>query len=83
MKLKNLIIVILSGFCFAFLSCKNSELGDFDSKPNIIIVYADDMGWADVGFNGNTVYETPNLDKMANEGLIPLLLTALRRGRQC
>lgn len=70
MNFKNLVIISLSGFCFALISCKNTDLGSFNSKPNIVIVYADDMGWADVGFNGNTVYETPNLDKMADEGLI-------------
>lgn len=37
--------------------------------PNIVFVMTDDLGWSDVGFNGATFYETPNLDKMAAEGM--------------
>ena len=39
------------------------------SRPNIILMMADDMGWGDPGFNGNTIIKTPNLDEMAGAGL--------------
>lgn len=39
-------------------------------KPNIIIYLADDLGWKDVGFNGAKVVKTPNLDELANEGMV-------------
>ena len=39
------------------------------SKPNIILVMTDDQGWAEVGFNGNKVIQTPNLDRFAAESL--------------
>jgi len=39
------------------------------AKPNIVLVMADDMGWGDVGFNGNTVIRTPHLDELAKAGL--------------
>jgi len=38
-------------------------------KPNIILCMADDMGWGDPGFNGNSIIKTPNLDAMAKAGM--------------
>lgn len=39
-----------------------------DVKPNVILIFIDDMGYGDVGFNGATVPKTPHLDQMAAEG---------------
>jgi arylsulfatase A-like enzyme/lysophospholipase L1-like esterase len=39
------------------------------SKPNIVFFLIDDMGWKDVGFNGSKFYETPNIDRLAKEGM--------------
>lgn len=39
------------------------------SKPNIIIVFMDDMGYGDPDFNMGTGYTTPNLDRLAAEGM--------------
>lgn len=41
-----------------------------NKQPNIILIMADDLGWGDVGFNGNTQIKTPHLDALANQGLI-------------
>lgn len=38
-------------------------------KPNIIVVLADDLGWKDVGYAGSTFYRTPNIDRLAREGM--------------
>ena len=38
-------------------------------KPNIIFILIDDMGWKDLGCYGSTFYETPNIDKLAKEGI--------------
>lgn len=37
-------------------------------KPNIILMMTDDHGWGDVGFNGNEVIITPNLDRVCRQG---------------
>ena len=37
--------------------------------PNFIIIFADDLGYADVGAFGATAYQTPHLDRMAREGV--------------
>lgn len=38
-------------------------------RPNVVIIFIDDMGYGDVGFNGATVPKTPNLDQMAKDGM--------------
>lgn len=38
-------------------------------RPNVVLMMADDLGFGDVGFNGNRVIRTPNLDAMANAGI--------------
>ena len=38
-------------------------------KPNLIMIMCDDLGWGDVGFNGNKIIKTPNLDQMAQNSV--------------
>ena len=38
--------------------------------PNIVMIFIDDLGWRDVGFMGNQFIETPNLDRLARNGLV-------------
>ncbi|EMI21793.1 arylsulfatase A [Rhodopirellula maiorica SM1] len=40
------------------------------AQPNIIVIFIDDMGYGDVGFNGVTGAKTPSIDQMAAEGMI-------------
>lgn len=59
--------------CFALLliSCNNinQETQTKETKPNIILIMADDMGFSDLGFMGSGI-QTPNIDKLANNGLV-------------
>lgn len=49
-------------------SCSEGTLEE--RPPNIVFIIADDLGWKDVGYNGQTFYETPNIDQLASEGMI-------------
>jgi len=40
-----------------------------NTPPNIIIILADDLGWADLSSYGSSFYETPNLDQLAKNGI--------------
>ncbi|MBY0455809.1 MAG: sulfatase-like hydrolase/transferase, partial [Gemmataceae bacterium] len=38
-------------------------------KPNVVFILADDLGWTDLGCQGSKYYLTPNIDKLASQGL--------------
>lgn len=61
------LVASLITICLLSSSCSRNSSRE---KPNIIIVFADDLGWSDVGYNGQTFYETPNIDKLAGQGMI-------------
>ena len=72
-KIKYLFVVV-----FILVACttkekrKNSELVKLEdniSKPNIIIILTDDQGYGDVGFNGCKDIPTPNIDRIATNGV--------------
>src|SRR5271163_5152686 len=39
------------------------------TKPNIVLILIDDLGWRDLGCYGSTFYKTPHVDKMAKDGI--------------
>ncbi|MDF1825075.1 MAG: sulfatase [Verrucomicrobiales bacterium] len=41
-----------------------------EERPNLLFIYLDDFGWKDTGFMGSDFYETPNLDALAEEGMV-------------
>jgi arylsulfatase A-like enzyme len=64
--IKNL--VLFSIFLIVFFSCK--DIGNTEEKlPNVIIIFADDLGYGDLSCYGNPTILTPNLDQMAQEGM--------------
>jgi arylsulfatase A-like enzyme len=40
------------------------------AQPNIVFILIDDMGWRDIECYGSSFYETPNIDRLANEGMM-------------
>ena len=54
-----LLLAAMMGFALTATAAK---------QPNVILIFIDDMGYGDVGFNGATVPQTPNLDRMAEQG---------------
>ena len=55
-------------FISLFLGCKSEK--NYSSKnPNIIIIYTDDLGYGDVSAYNKGTLNTPNIDKLANEGI--------------
>ncbi|WP_158856500.1 sulfatase [Lunatibacter salilacus] len=59
-----------TGFFIVFLLISKLLSCEAKSKPNIILINVDDLGWRDLGFMGSNYYETPNLDKLAGEGIV-------------
>jgi len=64
MKTLPKLTLLLSLFCLQL-----PLLGVEASKPNIVVIFIDDLGYADIGPYGATKQKTPNLDRMAAEGM--------------
>lgn len=62
--------LIVPLFLVLIIACSNSpEYNLSGSKPNIVFILADDMGWADLPVYGNRFNEAPHLERMAKEGI--------------
>ncbi len=60
----------LFAISFLFFVQQSETLAQSSKQPNIIFIFADDMGFGDLGCYGNRVIRTPKLDKMASEGVL-------------
>jgi arylsulfatase A-like enzyme len=59
---------------FLILFCASGVLGfasrgSAATKPNFVLILADDLGWTDVACYGSKLYETPNIDQLARDGV--------------
>lgn len=68
MNIKPLIVAPFLA-CIVFLQASSSLAQSSKSKPNIIIIYTDDLGFGDISANGATKISTPNIDRLAKQGL--------------
>lgn len=66
----------ISTFSFPFLifvACQNRTIPNsekLDTRPNIVLILADDLGYGDLSCYGQSNFQTPNIDKLANEGML-------------
>jgi arylsulfatase A-like enzyme len=65
--LVRLVTFLCLGSCLLLLLCGGAQAAE---KPNIVLIFADDLGWRDTGFSGSDYYETPNLDRLAKQGMV-------------
>ncbi|MFD0861418.1 sulfatase [Sungkyunkwania multivorans] len=63
----SILLIVLS------IACKERKKDDFaiheDTRPNIIFLLTDDQRWDAIGYAGNTVLKTPNIDTLAKDGV--------------
>lgn len=69
--LSDKVVLALASFSILLLGCKSgvSPGKEMPSKPNIIILFSDDAGYADFGFTGSQQLKTPHIDALAANGV--------------
>jgi arylsulfatase A len=67
--MKNGILAIFFLTCFLLISDQAFARKQATRTPNIIYIYADDLGYGELGSYGQTKIKTPNLDRLAKEGI--------------
>ncbi|MCA9416109.1 MAG: sulfatase-like hydrolase/transferase, partial [Candidatus Omnitrophica bacterium] len=58
--------LFVTSILFAFIASSAMSEG----RPSIILCMADDLGWGDTGYNGHPALKAPNLDRMAEQGIV-------------
>ena len=66
MKTKSVILAALAVNCVALAAQVNADA----PKTNVVLILIDDLGWKDLGCYGSDYYQTPNIDRLADEGIL-------------
>jgi len=66
--IKSLFVTTLG--LFAIVICHARTAQENTVRPNIVLFLVDDLGWKDVGYMGSKCYETPNINKLSQQGVI-------------
>jgi arylsulfatase A len=68
--MKKSVILFATAIAMIFTSCQNQPKEDTTpDKPNIVYILADDLGYGDLSCYGQTHFETPNIDNLAENGM--------------
>ncbi len=59
--------LLLAGFFV--LGLATPALAADTKRPNVVVILMDDLGWADLGYSGSRYYQTPNIDRLASQGM--------------
>ncbi len=62
-------VFVLLGAAFVLAKPSNSFAADSPTRPNVILILMDDLGWADLGCYGSTYHKSPHIDRLAAEGM--------------
>src|SRR3546814_16185854 len=62
---KSIIWLIYLLSCFHCIAAKGKD----PVRPNVVFILVDDRGWSDLSIYGNSVHETPNIDRLAASGM--------------
>lgn len=65
----NLVLFFVLAFIFVQCGTKNSATGEIVSKPNILFIHIDDLGYHDLSVHGSQIYQTPEIDKLASQSI--------------
>ncbi|MEN8118391.1 MAG: sulfatase, partial [Bacteroidota bacterium] len=68
MNVKFIKLILLIAAVIGSVSCSNRQ-NEKNTKPNIIIFFTDDQGYGDLGCYGAEDFNTPNIDKLAEDGI--------------
>ncbi|HYK89870.1 MAG TPA: arylsulfatase [Acidobacteriota bacterium] len=69
MKKSTLFTALFLTTCALTINSSNDRAANASTKPNIVFVLADDLGYGELGCYGQTKIRTPNIDRMASEGM--------------
>src|SRR6266508_2879274 len=61
MKIRSLVVILIAAFAL--------DIATAQTKPNIIFIQADDLGYGDLSCYGQRKFKTPNIDRLAAEGM--------------
>jgi len=64
--------ILLTGVLYTFFLCSQLPAKDLDNdytSPNIVFIFADDLGYGDLSCYGATEIDTPNIDRLGSEGI--------------